>query len=276
VQNPHDELGGLAVVMNELLTRLDNGIAQQRQFVADASHELRTPVAILRAETDVTLAQSSRSERQYREAFGVMGLATDRLSRIVEDLFLLARADAGQRMLELRVLYLDELLADVVRSYTQVAAQRAVVVAFGEPPTHEEGPTCRGDVNLLDRLFLNLLDNAVKHSPAGGRVQVTLHTEGGWHVIDVRDQGSGIPPAAQPLVFDRFFRVETTRARDDSPPPPRGSALPETRDATLIRSSGAGLGLAITRWIAEAHGGSVTLHASDSQGSCFRVMLPTQ
>ncbi len=95
VQNPHDELGALAGVMNELLARLDGGIAQQRRFVADASHELRTPVAILRAEAEVTLSQPSRSEGEYRNALDVMGLATDRLSRIVEDLFLLARADGG-------------------------------------------------------------------------------------------------------------------------------------------------------------------------------------
>jgi len=275
VQSPHDELGGLAVVMNELLARLDGGIAQQRRFVADASHELRTPVAILRAEAEVTLAHSSRSEGEYRNALGVMGLATDRLSRIVEDLFLLARADAGQRMIEPRVLYLDELLADVVRAIAPVAAQRDVVVEFGSPPTTEEGPTCFGDATLLDRLFLNLLDNAVKHSPAGGRVVVTLHTDGAWHVVDVRDEGAGIPPEAQPRVFDRFFRVDVTRARD-APPPPRRSAEPRAaRDVSPMHSSGAGLGLAITRWIAEVHGGSVTLHASDSRGSCFRVMLPT-
>jgi len=115
--------------MNEWLARLDGGIAQQRRFVADASHELRTPVAILRAEAEVTLSQPSRSEGEYRNALDVMGLATDRLSRIVENLFLLARADGGQRLIELRPVYLDELLADVARVLTPVAAQREPFVA---------------------------------------------------------------------------------------------------------------------------------------------------
>ena len=275
VQNPHDQLGALAGVMNELLARLDGGIAQQRRFVADASHELRTPVAILRAEAEVTLSQPSRSEGEYRNALDVMGLATDRLSRIVEDLFLLARADGGQRLIELRPVYLDELLADVVRALTPVAAQREVVIEFGSPPTTDEGPTCRGDANLLDRLFLNLLDNAVKHSPRGGRVHVARHTRGGSHVIDVRDEGTGIPPEAQPMVFDRFSRVDVTRAHEALPRPRLGETPGVAGDVSPIRSSGAGLGLAITRWIAEAHGGAVTLHASDAQGSCFRVVLPT-
>ena len=275
VQNPDDELGALAGVMNELLARLDGGIAQQRRFVADASHELRTPVAILRAEAEVTLSHLSRSEGEYRNALEVMGLATNRLSRIVEDLFLLARADGGQRMIEARAVYLDELLADVVRAITPVAAQRDVVIAFGSPPTTDAGPTCFGDANLLDRLFLNLLDNAVKHSPLGGRVQVSLHRNGDWHLIDVRDEGIGIPPEAQPLVFDRFYRVDTARAREASASSPQSPEPPAARNASPQHSSGAGLGLAIARWIAEAHGGAVTLHESGPLGSCFRVLLPT-
>lgn len=275
VQNPHDELGALATVMNELLARLDGGIAQQRQFVADASHELRTPVAILRAEAEVTLSHASRSEHEYRNALDVMGLATDRLSRIVEDLFLLARADGGQRLIEARALYLDELLADVVRAITPLATQRDVAITFGSPPTTDEGPTCLGDATLLDRLFLNLLDNAVKHSPPGSRVHVSMRQDGGRHLVDVRDQGAGIPPEAQPLVFGRFFRVDSARVRDASTHPGRSTEPRAARDPSPAHSSGAGLGLAIAQWIAEAHGGTVTLSESGPQGSCFQVSLPT-
>ncbi len=274
VQNPHDELGALALVMNDLLARVDRGVAQQRAFVADASHELRTPVAILRAEAEVTLSQRSRSEQEYRATLDVMSSATDRLARIVEDLFLLARADGGQRIVEARALYLDELLAEGVRAIAPLAAQREVTIAFGSPPTLDEGPTCVGDANLLDRMFLNLLDNAVKHSPPGGRVSVSLHSDDGWHVVDVRDEGAGIPPEAQPLLFDRFFRVDTTRLRAASAA--RGSSSPPraTSDFAQLASSGAGLGLAIVRSIVEAHGGTVTLHETGAHGSCFRVRLP--
>ncbi len=274
VENPHDELGALAGVMNELLARLDRGVAQQRGFVADASHELRTPVAILRAEAEVTLSQPSRSESEYRKTLTAMGNVTERLSRIVEDLFLLARADGGQRSVEAQALYLDELLANTVRAITPVASQRDITITFGSLPVTDEGPTCFGDADLLDRLFLNLLDNAVKHSPSGGRVFVSLRTDGDWHVVDLRDEGAGIPPQAQPLVFDRFFRVDTARAREA--PALRGNAATprSAPDASPQASSGAGLGLAIARSIAEAHGGVITLHESGPLGSCFRVLLP--
>ncbi len=274
VQNPHDELGALSLVMNDLLARLEQGVAQQRGFVADASHELRTPVAILRAEAEVTLAQPSRSEHEYRATLEAMSHATDRLSRIVDDLFLLARADGGQRIVEARALYLDELLAEGTRAIAPLAAQRDITVAFGSPPMLDEGPTCVGDANLLDRLFLNLLDNAVKHSPPGGLVSVSLHTTDGWHVVDVRDEGAGIPPEAQPMLFDRFFRVDTSRSRAASAARATGSTPHASPDFARLASSGAGLGLAIARSIVEAHGGTVTLHETSARGSCFRVQLP--
>jgi len=274
VQTPHDELGALASVMNELLARLDRGVAQQRGFVADASHELRTPVAILRAEAEVTLSHASRSEAEYRQTLAVMGNATERLSRIVEDLFLLARADGGQRIVEVRALYLDELLANAVRAITPLAAQCDVVITFGPAAAMDEGPTCHGDATLLDRVFLNLLDNAVKHSPPCGRVHVTLRTDGDWHVVDVRDEGAGIPPDAQPLVFDRFFRVDTARTRASSAGCKSPAELRTAAMASPQYSSGAGLGLAIARSIVEAHGGVVTLQESGPGGSCFRVLLP--
>ncbi len=274
VQNPHDELGSLAGVMNELLSRLDDGVAQQRRFVADASHELRTPVAILRAEAEVTLSHPTRAEPEYRAALDVMRTTTERLSRIVEDLFLLARADGGQRMIETRPFYIDELLADVVRAMTPVAAQRDVQITFGSPPTTENGPACLGDADLLHRLFLNLLDNAVKHSPRGGRVDVALVQDDESYVVDVQDEGPGIPSDAQALVFDRFFRVDAARTRAPIGARSTSSAPVASADSTSKPSSGAGLGLSIARWIAQAHAGTVMLHASSADGSCFRVVLP--
>lgn len=261
VQNPQDELGGLATVMNELLARLERGFAQQRQFVADASHELRTPVAILQAEADVALARAARSEEEYRQAIGVMSSASQRLSRIVDDLFLLARVDSGRRPVDQQPLYLDEVLADTVRSMHAVAARRDVhlVLQRGIPP--EDGAPFTGDPELLGRLLLNLIDNAVKYSPAGGTVRARLDQDGTQYRITVSDEGPGIPADARPFIFDRFYRVDRARSRDNA------------ADVTST-ASGAGLGLAIAQWIAQAHGGAVALTASAPPGAHFEVRLP--
>ncbi len=154
---------GLAVVVNELLDRLERAFAQQRRFVADASHELRTPTAIVRSEADVTLRQPRREESQYRDSMIVIRDAARRLSRIVDDLFLLARSDAGQLVMRSESLYLDDVVQEAVRSMAAVAEQKQVRLRIGgviETPI-------RGDADLLGRLLLNLLDNAVRFSPVG-------------------------------------------------------------------------------------------------------------
>src|SRR4051794_39276939 len=166
VRNPRDELGRLALVFNGLLGRLSQAIEQQRQFMADASHELRTPVSILRGEADIALSAEARAPREYREALGVISHEARRLGRIVDDLFLLARADAGQQPLRPGELYLDELAGECVRAVRSLAARRGIDLschASGELPY-------RGDEPLLHRLLLNLLDNALKYSRPGGRV----------------------------------------------------------------------------------------------------------
>ena len=155
---------GLAVVVNALLDRLETSFEQQRRFMADASHELRTPTAIIRTEAEVTLTRD-RGEDEYRSSVTVMRDAARRLTRIVDDLFLLARADSGHLVARRDALYLEELLHDAVRSVRQVAEQRGVVVKLG---SIIEAPF-EGDADLLGRLFLNLLDNAIKYSPKGRR-----------------------------------------------------------------------------------------------------------
>jgi heavy metal sensor kinase len=252
VPHPKDELGRLARVFNELLARLERAFAQQRQFMADASHELRTPVAILRAETDVALALP-RSPGEYRESLETMRTATARLAALVENLFALTRADAGHLALRTSSLYLEELIADTVRSLRALAQARGVVLEY-VPET--EGPF-RGDDGLLRQLLLNLLDNAIKYTPSGGRVGVTLEPPDHVYRIRVRDTGAGIPPEVAPHIFDRFYRGENSRGRVE------GSA-----------TGGAGLGLAIARWIAEAHGGSLELTATGPSGSTFTLELP--
>jgi len=164
-----DELVRLATVINALLDRLEQSFAQQRRFMADASHELRTPTAIVRTEADVTLSLAHRSEGEYRESVAIMQDASQRLTRIVDDLFLLARSDAGHLVMHLAPLQLEDVVDDALRGVRPIATQRAVRVALAAAV---EAPM-RGDADLLGRLLLNLLDNAIKHSPAGGTVTVS-------------------------------------------------------------------------------------------------------
>lgn len=264
VANPRDELGELAGVVNALLGRLEAAFAQQRRFVADASHELRTPVAILRAEADVALARDGRVEAEYRDALRVVRDAGQRLSRIVDDLFLLARVDAGHRRARLQALYLDELVADGARAMRAVAAERQVRIDVALPGDIATGAPFVGDPELLDRLLFNLLDNAVRFSPYGGRVQVRLARDAAAYHLAVADEGSGIPPDAQPHVFERFFRVD----------PARTAGMLVRGAPAGHHASGAGLGLAIARWVAESHGGTLTLAHSTPAGSEFLATLP--
>lgn len=253
IANPRDELGELGGVLNRLLDRLVRVLDQQRQFMADASHELRTPVAALRSAADVTLNRSHRSETEYVEALRVVSAEGRRLSRIVEDLFLLARADAGQQPVQSDDFYLDEVLAECARAGRALATARQVTI----DATIEEEAPFRGDESLVRRLVMNLVDNAIKHTPAGGLVSLALGRAGGRYRITVRDTGGGVPEHARAHIFERFFRADEARSR-----------RPETA------GDGAGLGLSIARWIAEAHGGEVMLESTGATGSTFLATLP--
>ncbi|HKK27476.1 MAG TPA: ATP-binding protein [Gemmatimonadota bacterium] len=250
-----DELGHLARVLNDLLDRLERSFETQRRFMTDASHELRTPAAIVRTETDVTLSREGRPEEEYRASLEIIGDASRRLGRIVEDLFLLARADAGHLVLARAPLRLDEVVRETARTATPLAEERGVRVELGSLP---EAPLV-GDEDLLGRLVLNLLDNAIRHSPAGSAVEVSMRAADGAWDLRVVDAGPGIPPEAAGHVFERFFRVDQARARE-------GGTL----------TSGAGLGLSICRRIASLHGGDVELVGSRPGRTELRLVLPRE
>jgi len=252
IRNESDELGHLAKSFNELLDRLDASFEQQHRFMADASHELRTPVAILRGEAEVSLSREARSQEDYRESLGIVRAEAGRLSQIVEDLFTLARADAGQYPLVKREFYLDELVAEAVHSARALAVEKEIALLC------ETSQECLffGDEGLLRRMVMNLVSNAIKYTPRGGRVTVACRAAANCFELIVSDSGPGIPAELQARIFDRFFRVDSARSREDGD------------------KGGAGLGLSIARWIAEAHGGSLELTSSGAKGSIFTAFLP--
>ncbi|HXX15820.1 MAG TPA: ATP-binding protein [Candidatus Eremiobacteraceae bacterium] len=254
IANERDELGQLAQTFNQLLERLQASFEQQRRFMADASHELRTPVAILKGETEVTLAKADRSPEEYRETLGILREESQRLARITDDLFTLARADAGQFPLTIREAYLDEIASEaLVRARSLALAKKIHLCSKSEADL-----PIQADEALLGRMLLNLLDNAIKYSPAGSTVTLACRRQNDHYEISVSDNGPGIPAELQPRIFERFFRADKARSRADG------------------ETGGAGLGLSIARWIAEAHQGTLALTRSDATGSVFTATLPAQ
>jgi heavy metal sensor kinase len=250
VSDSRDELGRLATTINDLLTRLETSFNEQQRFIADASHELRTPLAVLRGETEVALTKR-RTIDEYQESLSLIKDEAEQLSRIVENLFILARQPvAAPTALLKEPLSLNDVVRDCARAAQVLAVRKGVQLKSDKNSTSIE---LRGDDELLKRMMLNLLDNAVKYTPAGGEILVALARQNGNAQIVVQDTGIGIPPAEQPHVFDRFYRVDKARSR----------AL-----------GGAGLGLSIARWIVEAHGGTIDVTSVPGRGSKFTVELP--
>ncbi len=252
VKNEKDELGGLATVFNSLLERLDNSFEQQKRFMADASHELRTPLAIVRGEAEVALSKEDRPNSELRESLGIVQDEGKRLTRIVEDLFTLARVDAGQFRANFSEIYLDELLADCVRKLRVLAEKRNISL---EMNAAEEMPM-KGDEQLLQRLFVNLLDNAIKYNREGGIVSVEAKKTAGKYQVTITDSGAGISENEQTQIFERFYRADLARSR-----------------TTETATSGAGLGLSIAQWIAKTHHAELELIRSDETGSAFNVVF---
>jgi two-component system, OmpR family, sensor kinase len=252
VRNPNDELGQLAHSFNDLLDRLSISFERQKRFIADASHELRTPVAILCGETEVALDIQTRTAEEYRETLQILSEEGKRLKRIVEDLFTLARADAGQYAISLSNFYLDELAADCAKSVRTLAAAKGIrvfCVHGSEAPIH-------GDEALLRRMLFNLIENAIKYIPNGGTVSIQCNEQDAFYHLIVRDSGLGIPLELQPRIFERFFRANKARSRTGSD------------------GGGAGLGLSIASWIAAAHRGRLELTSSTADGTTFTAILP--
>ena len=245
---PDDEIGRLARTFDDMIARLEDAFRRQRQFTADASHELRTPLTAVKGQVEVALTRP-REPDAYRDVLQNVNEEADRLIRLVGSLLTLARADAGQIPLTLEGVDVPDLVAAAVEQVRPGAQQRDIelVLAPGAPVA------LRADEDLLLQLLLNLLDNATKYTPSGGRVTTGWTTDGARVELWVRDTGAGIAPEHVAHIFDRFYRVDQARSRAEG---------------------GAGLGLSICRWIAEAHGGTISVESVRGQGSTFTVRLP--
>ena len=249
VPSAGDELTRLAETWNNMLARLESAVKRLSQFTADASHELRTPVTLIRATAELTLRRD-RTPETYREALRQIINETDRTTRLIEDLLLLARADAGLPALALDRVELTPLVLDVCEQGQILARERQLEVAAEMP---ERPLFVQANDPALRRLLLLLVDNAVKYTPAGGRITVSVTQDASGPTVTVRDTGVGIPDSALPHVFERFYRVDESRSRD---------------------AGGTGLGLSIAQWIAERHHARLEAESIVGQGSAFRVRFP--
>lgn len=243
-----DEIGRLVSTFNEMIGRLESSFLQIKRFTADASHELKTPLTVLKGEIEVGLKRQRRPE-EYRRVLASCLEEVDRMSRIVDDLLTLARADMGALQLQKERVDLGEVAEGVWRSLGRIAEEKGLRFTF-----QRDGEVAVwGDKDRLRQLLVNLVDNALKYTPPGGEVRLRVERDDTLALLTVQDTGEGIPPEDQERVFERFYRVDKARSRQ------RG---------------GTGLGLSICKWIAEAHGGKISLESEVGKGSTFVVQLP--
>ena len=244
-----DELQRLSQTLNSMLERLEASFSRITQFTADASHELRTPLALMRTTTEVSL-RTSQTVSDYREAQQEVLAELEKTSSLVEKLMLLARADAGVETLQHISVNLAECLRDACKDGKVLADAKHLT--FAEDIDSSE-LLVEGDSHALHRLFLILIDNAVKYTPSGGSITVALRHSDHSAVAEFRDTGIGISATDLPNIFERFYRADRARSRE---------------------FGGVGLGLSIARWVAEAHRGSIEVQSTPSTGSVFRIRLP--
>jgi heavy metal sensor kinase len=246
-----DELQRLSDTLNEMLARIEGAFLRITQFTADASHELRTPISLIRTEAEIVL-RKSRRDAEYREALRHILLEAERTSSLIEELLSLARADSGRESLHLAPLDLRAAIVETAREWRQLLETRGL--QFSQEFANCELPVL-GDRSALQRLLAILLDNAVKYTPSPGVIELHLEARDNKAIIALRDSGIGISEQDQLKIFERFYRVDKARSRE---------------------LGGAGIGLAIARWIVQQHRGSLVVRSSIGIGSTFFVELPLQ
>jgi heavy metal sensor kinase len=249
VPQTRDELQLLSETLNGMLDRLESSFKKITQFTADASHELRTPVAVMRTRAELSL-RKARTAEEYRDVIAEVLTELEKTSGLIEQLMFLARADSGSETVRFTPTNVAEVLREACHQGSALA--EAKQIAF-----QEEIPNgsiwVQGDATSLRRLFLILIDNAVKYTPANGQVEVSLRQNNGYVVTQVSDTGIGIAEADLANVFERFYRADKARTRE---------------------SGGVGLGLSIGRWITEVHAGTIEVHSTPGRGSIFQIRFP--
>ncbi len=244
---PHtaDEIGQLIITINNMLERLDNFFQAQVRLSADVSHELRTPLTTIRGNIDLLQRGAAANPAELEEALAVINGELDRMSRIVADLLLLSQADAGLS-LRMAPVELDTLILEVYRQARVIA--NGITIRLG----HEDQAIVYGDADRLKQLLINLVTNAVKHTPVEGTITLSLYRDPEWVRVIVADTGRGITPTALPHIFERFYQADNHNQK------------------------GSGLGLSIAQWIAKAHGGQITVTSELGKGATFTLWLPLE
>lgn len=248
ITNPYDELGQLSTILNDAFTRLDDTFKRLKRFTQDAAHELRTPLAVLRSVGEVSLHKPREAEA-YREVIGSMLEEVDRLGRLVDGLLTLARAESDQYSAPKKAENLQSMVQEVVDCLLVLAEEKNQILTFDA----SKPLISNIDYDTVRLALMNLIANAIRFTPEGGTIKVRLCDIGKSAAIEIQDNGPGIAPEHHPYIFERFYRIDSSRSHD---------------------TGGTGLGLAIARWAVEANNGRIELESKSEQGAIFRIVLP--
>lgn len=243
-----DEIGELVDTFNDMISRLEASIKKLKQFSGDVSHELRTPLTVIRGEIEVLL-RKERSTADYRETLSTVLEETSLLERIIDDLLFLSRIEAIQKKELEKPVQLDEILLQTIENRDAAARNKEIHLNI----INMDAAMVHGDENLLERMLINIIDNAIRYTPVRGRVEISLEKQGDTAVLGIRDNGIGIPQEALPYIYDRFFVVDKSRSKE---------------------TGGLGLGLSIVKHVAETHGAVITVASEVGQGTAFEIKFP--
>jgi len=242
-----DEVGALVDTLNEMIARLEKSVNKIRQFSGDVSHELRTPLTIIRGEVEVLL-RKDREVSEYISTLGSVLEESHRMEKIIDDLLFLSRIEALDRAKLSQSVHLDEILTTVVESRESVIRMQGLKCEAGEIAEIR----IKGNGDLLERLIGNLLDNAIRYTPSGGRIIYSLIKAGESVLLEINDTGIGIPEVSLPQIFDRFYVVDKSRSKE---------------------TGGSGLGLSIVKWIADSHDARIEVRSQEGEGTTVRILF---
>ncbi len=249
----NDELRELVVTFNHMLARLESGFAQQRQFVSDASHELRTPVTVMLGYSDLLSRWGREDAETLDEGIAAIRSEAQNMKDLIERLLFLARADMNRQTLNRQPVDMAELVSDVARKTKLLATEHSFTLA------ENDAGIISGDPVLIRQMLRVFIENAIKYTPAGGHITLASRREGGQLHVTIADDGIGIAPEHHAKVFERFYRVDSSRTKEEN-----------------SKAGGTGLGLAIARWIAEAHEAALSLESAPGEGTTIHLLFPLQ